>query len=33
MNASRSRASSSDAGGGARIDAIWIAFRPAVTSA
>ena len=33
MNRSRASASSSAAGGGATIDAIWIAFRPAVRSA
>ena len=33
MNASRCAASASDAGGGVRIEAIWTAFRPAVTSA
>jgi len=33
MNASRCAASVSDAGGGVRIEAIWTAFSPAVTSA
>ena len=33
MNASRAATSSSAAGGGARIDAIWMAFSPAVISA